>query len=213
MIVYKIKNKIDGKVYIGQTIQTLKMRWYNHCRRESLCRYLKHAIEKYGKENFEISILAHCSSLEEMNHREKYYISLFETMVPNGYNLTSGGKNKVVSEETKLKQSQGLKEGWKNRKNQKPTLGLKRSEASKIKTANTLRGVKHSIERCLNQSIARKKLFESGYINPSKSRKGKPNSGSFGYGRVPQKGGVSPIKGRKRVIIEGQIRYLKQETL
>jgi predicted GIY-YIG superfamily endonuclease len=35
-IIYIIKNNINGKVYIGQTIQKLKDRWYRHCGKSGL---------------------------------------------------------------------------------------------------------------------------------------------------------------------------------
>jgi predicted GIY-YIG superfamily endonuclease len=38
--IYKITNKTDGKIYVGQTIQTLEERWRNHRKKGSNCRYL-----------------------------------------------------------------------------------------------------------------------------------------------------------------------------
>jgi group I intron endonuclease len=63
------------------------------------------AIQKYGRENFEIKVLARCASIEEMNHREEYYIKIFNTLSPNGYNLDSGGKNRRTHQSTKDKLS------------------------------------------------------------------------------------------------------------
>lgn len=100
MIVYKITNKIDSKSYIGQTVKSLEKRWVHHCTPSSGCRYLSGAIQKYGKENFEVKVLARCMSVEEMNHREQYYIQLFATLSPNGYNLMTGGGNSKPSKET-----------------------------------------------------------------------------------------------------------------
>ena len=100
MLVYKILNKINGKEYIGQTIHSLEKRWYGHCNGERSCRYLRRAIEKYGKDNFKIKVLARCNTREEMDHREAYYIKLFNTLAPSGYNLDSGGKNKQHHEDS-----------------------------------------------------------------------------------------------------------------
>ena len=44
-------------------------------------------------------------SLEQANHWEQHYIKIFDCMVPNGYNLTSGGSNCIISDETKKKMS------------------------------------------------------------------------------------------------------------
>lgn len=71
------------------------------------------------------------------------------------------------------------------------------------KTRQTLLGKKHTDERRKNQSLAQKKLYENGYINPRKGKEGKLNSGSFAKGKD------APNKGRKMVIIDGKIRYIK----
>lgn len=105
MVIYKIKNKINGKIYIGQTKFSIATRWTRHLEKGSFCRLLKFAIRKYGKENFEISVLCRCKSVEEMNQRERSCIRLFNSMAPNGYNLTSGGGNRVVGEETRKRMS------------------------------------------------------------------------------------------------------------
>ena len=82
-IIYIITNSINEKVYIGQTIQSLKNRWQEHCRRpfsrsEANMR-IKRAIFKYGKENFSIKELERCK-VEELNEREGYYISLYNSL-------------------------------------------------------------------------------------------------------------------------------------
>ena len=55
-IIYKITNIINNKVYIGQTVNTIKQRWNKHCHSNG-CRSLYNAILKYGKENFNIEII------------------------------------------------------------------------------------------------------------------------------------------------------------
>lgn len=95
-IIYKITNKINGKVYIGQTIQSLKDRWYRHCAKKNLSdnemnMHIKRAILKYGKENFTIEILEECNSTL-LNERERFYISYFNSY-QDGYNSTLGGQD------------------------------------------------------------------------------------------------------------------------
>lgn len=63
--IYKITNKINGKVYIGQTIQSVKDRWHRHCGKKSIrsaemSMHIKRAILKYGKENFIIETIETC---------------------------------------------------------------------------------------------------------------------------------------------------------
>ena len=96
-IIYKIENKINGKVYIGQTVQSLNNRWYRHCQLNGLSKsesnmHIKRAILKYGKENFSISILERCDS-SILNEREIYYINKYDSF-KNGYNKTTGGSGK-----------------------------------------------------------------------------------------------------------------------
>lgn len=109
MIVYKITNKINGKAYIGQTIQKLKRRWDFHVCKRSGCLALKAAFEKYGIENFTIEIVYEASSLEELCQKEQQFIQEFNTLAPNGYNLTTGGERPVYSDESRKKMSESSK--------------------------------------------------------------------------------------------------------
>ena len=89
-----ITNQINGKVYIGQTIQPLAQRMQRHfCLTSSaepeMCMAIKRAIKKYGKENFSSVILEECD-YSILNEREQYYISKYDSF-NNGYNCTPGG--------------------------------------------------------------------------------------------------------------------------
>ena len=91
MIVYLIENKINGKKYVGQTVRSLNRRLHEHI-------FLDHsvihrAIDKYGWQNFKVSVLEECSTQEDLNEREIYYIKKFDCMTPNGYNVVSGGNS------------------------------------------------------------------------------------------------------------------------
>ena len=57
--IYKITNKINGKIYIGQTAKSIKERFNQHCLKWSCCTKFKYAINKYGKENFIIEQIDH----------------------------------------------------------------------------------------------------------------------------------------------------------
>jgi group I intron endonuclease len=159
MIVYKITNKIDNKQWIGQTIRSLEERWAEHCKKQSPCRYLKNAIQKYGRENFEIKILVRCNSIEEMNRREQYYIRLLNTLAPNGYNLDSGGKNKLVHPDTRRKLSESLKG------NKHPNFGKAMSEEQKFKISEAQKGKNHR--------MFGRHLSEETKVKISKSNKGR----------------------------------------
>ena len=83
--IYKITNKINGKVYIGQSIH-IERRWKEHCR-QSTNSVISDAIKQYGKENFIFEVIEECNQ-EELNEKEEYYIQLYNSIVPNGYNVT-----------------------------------------------------------------------------------------------------------------------------
>lgn len=93
-LIYIITNSINSKVYIGQTTQSLKDRWYGHCRKvcskDEADMHIKRAILKYGKENFSINEIEKCK-IEELDEKEIYYINLYNSY-KNGYNRTKGGK-------------------------------------------------------------------------------------------------------------------------
>ena len=91
MIIYKITNKINGKIYIGQTSLSIKDRWSRHCNNDSHCTYLKNAIKKYNKENFIIEEIYIAKNRDELNKLEKSIIKEYNSLYPNGYNLTTGG--------------------------------------------------------------------------------------------------------------------------
>lgn len=86
--IYKITNKINGKSYIGQSIN-IEHRWYRHIH-EFVPYPLHRAIEKYGEESFDFSVLEECN-VDSLDEREKYWINYYDSY-NNGYNLTLGGK-------------------------------------------------------------------------------------------------------------------------
>lgn len=121
-VIYYIRCKITGKGYIGQTIGTMENRWKEHLQnarylirvkagdptinyegtqykniRNSL---LYNAIAKYGLENFEVNLVK-TVDIEELNEWESLIIEEYESLVPNGYNLTSGGDSFRHSDKSK----------------------------------------------------------------------------------------------------------------
>lgn len=99
--IYIIKNKINDKVYVGQTSVSLKLRFQNHlsAARKGKDYVIGKAIRKYGEKNFYIELLEECS-IEELNEREKYWISFFKsTNNKFGYNMSAGGNVTRTSRE------------------------------------------------------------------------------------------------------------------
>ena len=92
--IYMHKNKINGKVYIGQTIQNNPLlRWRKNGKgyyKKGKSHFLN-AIKKYGWDNFEHIIICKCKK-EDLNKLEKYYIKKYNSFNPKfGYNETTGG--------------------------------------------------------------------------------------------------------------------------
>jgi hypothetical protein len=108
-MIYIITNTINNKKYIGQTLSHRKnhnrYRPFGYIRRfkdhisEALCNtkknqctYLNQAIRKYGKDVFIVELIETCP-IELLDEKEIYQISNHNSLYPNGYNLTIGGKN------------------------------------------------------------------------------------------------------------------------
>lgn len=96
-VIYRFKNKINGKVYIGQTAVPFRKRVIQHitCSNPiTKCykSYFHRALNKYKFENFDVSIIERCSNQQELDCREKYWIAYYNsTNKKFGYNLESGG--------------------------------------------------------------------------------------------------------------------------
>lgn len=125
--IYKITNCINQKSYIGLTINDAETRFKKH---KSMiysngCSALYEAFKKYGVENFMVETICSSSNKKELMSLEKYYISELNTVSPNGYNLTSGGENCKVTDETKKKISKALK-GRKIKWAEKVSIGVKK---------------------------------------------------------------------------------------
>ena len=86
-IIYKVTNKLDGKNYIGQTRFSVKKRFKEHARADSL---LGKAIRKDGIENFIAEVIEECETRRELDEREIYWIKQLGCLAPNGYNQHPG---------------------------------------------------------------------------------------------------------------------------
>jgi group I intron endonuclease len=106
-----------GKHYVGQTfaryssgkkagyMNRAKQHFYEAEKGKKTSRLLNEAIVEYGRDAFGIELLGSYDTQQELNEKEVFYIAHYNSMVPNGYNLTSGGKGGRQSEETKAKKS------------------------------------------------------------------------------------------------------------
>lgn len=108
--IYIIKNLINNKIYVGQSID-IKRRFYTHKYKLNSCKhpnkYLQEEWIKYGKENFVFEIVEKCNK-ELLKEKEKYWIKHYNANNKKiGYNISKGGNggniNYICSEETKQK--------------------------------------------------------------------------------------------------------------
>ena len=93
--IYKRTNLINNKVYIGQTINNPEIRWKAE---DTSQQAIGVAVRTYGSENFLNEIIDYASSREELNEKEKYWISYYDSNnKEKGYNRTKGGSGGVPS--------------------------------------------------------------------------------------------------------------------
>lgn len=209
MIVYLITNKINGKRYVGQTVQTMTSRWSKHCSpsKASDGMPIVHAIQKYGKEAFEVKVLVECETIEEMNHRETYYIRILKTQTPNGYNVLPGGSNSRHTEETKKKIGEG---------NKGKHIGKKRTQEVKDKMSRDRKGKRRSPEvaKACSERVRGDKhpMFGKHHRDESKQQISKSLKGinTWTLGKKDSKETVE----KKRIASTGRIPSLKtKQTL
>lgn len=89
--IYKITNKINGKIYIGQS-NNPERRFLDHINGydTNSISLIHRAIVKYGVQNFSFEILGW---FENYNEQEKYYINFYRSINPYGYNIMPGGED------------------------------------------------------------------------------------------------------------------------
>lgn len=85
--IYYIRNKKNGRMYIGQTVQTLENRIKQHLRGDT---EIDKDMRYFGIDAFDYGVIEHCKS-EDLDNKEIYYISKYDTYL-NGYNNRLGGR-------------------------------------------------------------------------------------------------------------------------
>jgi group I intron endonuclease len=143
MIIYKITNLVNGKVYIGQTVQkNPKARWYDHSAkvRTGVINPLYCSMRKHGVDKFSWEVIDTATSLETLNELEVKWLAHYRALGPV-YNNREAGNNKIHSAQSieKMKDAQtaaharrraeGRDGGW-TRIDGGPMLGKKQSKVS-----------------------------------------------------------------------------------
>lgn len=213
--VYILTNKINDKVYIGQS-WNIEKRLDVHSRASH--QVISRAINRYGWENFDIQIVPTFGDVDqnELNLLECYHIDFNNSLFPNGYNMKEGGNNGKLNEktkqkiaesktgiprsqETKQKISKALKgKPAHNKGKPGPNKGIPRSQETKQKLRDAHLGKKFSEEHRRNLSIAKKGKKCHTLESRQKlalARKGKPGHNKNKRWRV------NPINNRREYYI------------
>lgn len=127
MIIYKATNKVNQKIYIGQTAESISIRETKHYSDSKLFNkncYFNKAIRKYGRNNFIWEEIDSADSFEELDYMEKYWIKFYSSNNRKyGYNLAEGGnvnrgfkktkeQKEQISKTLKLKYASGEIKIW-----------------------------------------------------------------------------------------------------
>jgi group I intron endonuclease len=143
MIIYLVKNSVNGKSYVGQTIKPLKARWLQHLRdaRNGSHYELHRAIRECGERSFECRVLAKADSTDQLKVLEEVHIREHNALSPNGYNVYRSGRDcELVREKIGIAHT-----------------GRKASIEQRVKTSNAMKGKKkgpQSPEHIANHAAA-----------------------------------------------------------
>jgi group I intron endonuclease len=140
MYIYTITNLVNGKMYVGQTVQSnAKMRWYSHCNmvRKGKKSYLYDSMRKYGINQFSWKVVDVALTIDELNNLETLWANKLRTQGIILYNNRETGNNKTHSLESiekmrqvhKLRHATTVVGGWK-RIDGGPMLGKSQSKVT-----------------------------------------------------------------------------------
>jgi group I intron endonuclease len=152
-IIYLTRNLINHKIYIGK-----HSTWNLNDGYLGSGTAMLNAIKKYGRENFERTILHYCYDEEQMYEYEEYIVDKLFIERKDTYNLVTGGVGgRLASKETKKKISKSLignqyhkdilNSEETRKKMSEASKGKPKSEEHKIKIRESLQGKTHSEER------------------------------------------------------------------
>lgn len=191
--IYRIVNTINSKMYIGKTLEKCPYtRWKEHQRNISNnigCPALRDAVNKHGINNFKFELIIICFD-EDASYYECEYIQQFNTIVPNGYNITKGGEGG----------------GFVGKKHSDKTKQLLRSRTIQYFNDPENRRANSSRLRSFYEKDGAKDLARQRTINSDKWKKAKEEK-RVGTGKPP------PTEDTKAKISAGLRRYNEQRRL
>lgn len=140
-IIYKIENKINGKVYIGLTTKSLEKRLNEHVTGKKKTSLIGNALKKYKLDSFSVNVIDVAFFKEDLCGKEKQLIIFYNCKHPNGYNLTDGGEGLLnPTQEIRDKIGKASKgRGYLIK-------GIRRSKETLIKLSQSHKGIRISEE-------------------------------------------------------------------
>lgn len=159
-IIYKHTNKINGKSYIGQTVQTMEQRLKQHLKNKKNHNFIN-AINKYGIDEFHSEIIEEVDE-NKLDEKEIYWIAYCNTY-NNGYNMTEGGDGFTSTQRKKY-----ISENYGKHIENMKKYGLLDMKGEK----NPFYGKKHSEEN-MKKSVNNRKNNNNGEYHPSGNRTAK----------------------------------------
>jgi len=177
MIIYKATNRENGKIYIGQTIGTLKYRKTQHLwdAKGGSNYHFHNALLKYGVDGFKWEVIQICADIDSLNEREQYYIAYYDSF-NNGYNSQSGGLNYRASEETKEKMKEAT--GGKNN----PRYGVEVSKETRGRMRKAHLNMSDEAKRKRGEAIRKRQMGKDNHNygkHPSEKTKEKLRQASL----------------------------------
>lgn len=165
-IVYKTTHLDSGRIYVGQTTRPGNTSYLG------TGLHITAAIQKYGKQAFQRETLCVCYSFEELNDRERYWITQLDTVYPKGFNISAGGQG--CSTEDRFKGwTQEQREAYENRmRNQDTWKDLSPEERVKRITQQTQSWRKSVDMDSLVQSVReanKKRKAEQRYVHSTET--------------------------------------------
>ena len=179
--IYVVRNRSNGKYYVGKTIGTMKKRRLAH---EASAKInhpkmaFHRALKKYGTESFSWCIIDEEDDEEMLYYLERYAIVFLDSRVPEGYNMTQRGdgtsgfvrsvqdrqrkseatKRQWQSEKHRKKMSEKRKQWWKDPENAEKIKKI-RDASSKAARSRVprMKGKRHSEETKVKMRLARSK--------------------------------------------------------
>lgn len=168
--IYKIRNTINEKLYVGQTNETLEQRFKRHMgyqSRENDTKFYR-AVRKYGRENFYIEQIEEVATREEATDKESYWIDKLDT-IEHGYNTIN---NKIVSGGDTLTNHPEIDKI--REKISQSKLGIQNPSHTEVVCYNTMTGeirVFYTIKQCMEYFNEKHPSFASKRCNNTIKKK------------------------------------------